>query len=172
MTNNTSIDSLLTAMSQDTNHKAAQSVLYQTLIQQPDKFQSPDSLYFSCFYDAHQAVKAAFKHVKKTDDWQYIQIFMNWHFFKSHIQILCTKFEGSFACADKSSSILYRYLSSRINQPMDWKNDVYYMPRFGTREQWFAFVESLLYLHAGNPTKYITALNDLMQAGELCGVSA
>jgi hypothetical protein len=155
------------AMSQEANRKAAQSELYQFLTQQPEKFDTPDSLFFSCFYDSYEAVKAALKHVKKTDDWQYIQIFMNWQFFKSHIQILCTKFEGSFACADKSSSILYRYIGTRLSQPINWPSDVYYMPRFGTQEQWFAFVESLLYLHVGNPTKYITALNDLMRAGDL-----
>ena len=73
--------------------------------------------------------------------------------------------EGSPCSADKSRWILRSYKNFLIGgtiPDMGDKKECYWKPEFGTGEKWMEFCESLVWLHSGNPERYLLALESLI----------
>lgn len=159
--------------------KAAQEhPVYKYLIQHPELFKSPSIFNCMVLNKYEDAVEEAVKTVNN-GSYEYVQIFTDFQFYENHIEKLCTQFEGSACCADKSSVIVQRYLNFlATGEKGKWeageevfieklgKNiGCYWLPKFGTQDQWFALMSGLLSFRYGNPEEYLKAFKALISAG-------
>lgn len=150
---------------------------YKFLVEKPELFSSPEEFKFKVLYGLNNSIKEAIKTVKSGNS-EYAEIFLNYQFYENHIERLCTQFEGSFASADKSSAIVSKYLKYLITGDKgQWeagqevyierlgKNiGCYWLPVFGTQEQWYALLHGLYLFKNGYPQKYLEAYKALIEA--------
>lgn len=156
-----------------------QSPLYQLLMENPQLFESPSDFQYSLKRQLDKPIKQALKDTKETDSSEYAEIFMNHQFYENHIEKLCSKFEGDFACADKSSVILSGYLFYlRTGEKPTWNPDeeiernnrkikCYWLPRFGTQDQWYALLNGLYVFRYGSSEKYFYAYQSLLEEAKI-----
>lgn len=164
------MDSLLNSSRKD----AEVSLIYQHLISNPKYLSDPKTFFYAFIYKQDKAIEAALTHVKqltKDNESEYHEIFLNFRFYKAHIERLCTHFEGSFACADKSGVIVGRYLAFIVSGDMGkWEVEdekCYWLPRFGTQQEWFDLMHGLFYFRFGVSEKYLTSYKALIDAGNI-----
>lgn len=174
---NKGLGAIFSAMLNATQVEAMEHPLYKALIEIPELFKNPRDLRYGLTYDLNSAVKEAIKTVNLGGDDEYADVFMNVQFYENHIEKLCTQFEGGFACADKSSVIVGRYVEFlRTGEPGKWEvgetiqangKDIkcYWLPNFGTQAQWYEFLRGLYHFKYGNPQKYLLAYKALNDAG-------
>lgn len=165
------------AMLGQATEKAQAHPLYKALIETPELFKDPRNLRYGLTYDLDNAIKEAIKTINLGGDDEYADVFMDHQFYENHIEKLCTQFEGSFACADKSGVIVGRYINYlRTGELGKWEvgetvkangHDIkcYWLPNFGTQAQWHEFIKGLYHFKYGNPQKYLLAYKALNDAG-------
>ena len=87
-------------------------------------------------------------------------------FVSSNVEKLVDLSRG--CCADKTSFIINAYIQYLIGKDVEVFNTrksdkhQYWEPDFGSKEQWFEFMEALFYLEHGIPEVYLLACNKLL----------
>lgn len=167
------ISSLLLGMLSGQQEKAKKSKLYQYLIENPKLLSKPDHFYYSFIHESKLAIEAALTAVKGVpaeNSREYADIFQDVDYYEGQIENLCSKFEGSACCADKSGVLVGRYLNYLITGDKGtWETDdpkCYWLPRFGTQEQWMSLIHGMWVMRYGNPRDYLLAYHALLEAGE------
>lgn len=167
------LSNLLTGILDHTDREARKSLLYAALVKDGKIFKDPDTFFFFLTYDQKLATKAALKTVKELTNEnsdEYCHVFLNYNFYESHIERLCTDFEGSFGCADKSRTIVGRYLAYlRTGEKGKWESGekgCYWLPTFGTQDEWFEYMKGLHYLYYGQAARYLNAYQRLIELGK------
>jgi hypothetical protein len=97
---------------------------------------------------------------------------INSEFFSRHFQELFQKYEGSFACADKTNTVLnsiYRFLKTA--EPINFNYDqeyTYHLPKtiLKTHDDIIALYKGLKSLLSGRPEKYINYFDALREANK------
>lgn len=169
----TGLNKLLVGLLSGVDEKAKQSELYAALVNLGDKiFKDPDTFFFIMTYDQENQTKAALKTVKclnNESDEEYCHVFLTYSFYESHIERLCTAFDGSFACADKSRTIVGRYLNYlRTGEKGKWEageKGCYWLPLFGSQDDWFEYMKGLHYFYYGQPDRYLKSYQKLFKLG-------
>lgn len=172
------ISNLLAGLLNQETETARQSDLYKFLMENPQVFKTPSTLETHLRTKINKPVSQALKDTKETQSYEYADIFINHQFYKSHIERLCTQIEGSFACADKSRAIIKSYLEYlRTGKAPNWNPDeeiehgdkkirCYWLPHFGTQDQWYSFLNSLYNFKSGNSTSYFLAYQELIKSAK------
>ncbi|MDH2636862.1 hypothetical protein QDS01_18285 [Acinetobacter nosocomialis] len=159
--------------------EAQENPVYKYLVQHPEIFKTPSDFNFHVLHKIEDAIEEAVKTVK-SGNYEYINIFTDFQFYENHIEKLCTHFEGGACCADKSSVIVQRYLNFlATGDKGKWevgkevfiekiKENVrcYWLPNFGTQDQWFDLMHGLFCFRYGNPENYLKAYQALLVAGK------
>lgn len=160
------LDSMFAGILGAANAEAQETEMFNFLIQNPDWFNEPENFYIRTRYKSDNAMEAALSHFKDNVDWQYKAVFLQYEFYEDHVSKLCDNYEPGGACVDKARSIIKSYLKHiHDGEKVAWKEDAWYLPKFGTQEQWFEFVESLIHLYYGKPEKYLIALKQITTLG-------
>lgn len=173
------LNSIFGALFEHQSLEAQAHPLFKLLNGKPDLFESPTSFKFNFLYKMNNAIEEAVKRVKGVKE-EYTDIFLDFQFYEDHIEKLCTFFEGSSCCADKSKVIVERYLNYlRTGDKGKWeageevyierlKENIscYWLPKFGTQDDWFNLLNALWYFKYGNPEKYLRAYKTLIEAGQ------
>lgn len=169
------LTNLLTGLLSGIDEKAKKHALYTALVEQGEKiFKDPDTFYFTLTYEQRNSTKAALKAVKgltNDNSEEYCHVFLNYNFYESHIERLCTSFEGGFACADKSRTIVGRYLVYlRTGEKGKWESGekgCYWLPVFGSQDDWFEYMKGLHYLYYGQTERYLVSYQKLIDLGKV-----
>lgn len=94
-------------------------------------------------------------------------IYMNYDFLKSNIEQLCMLKENNGCNTDKSRFIINMYFEySLTNEIPQFKpeEEHYFIPKFGTFEEWIALCDGLYALYYGKNDKYIEAYHILLKS--------
>lgn len=167
-----SLSNLMSSLLGSSRKEAESLVLYNELVNNPKYLKDPKAFFYAFQYKQNKAIEAALTNVKQLPaetKSEYHEIFMDFHFYKAHIERLCTHYEGSFACADKSGVIVGRYLNYlRTGEMGSWEVEdekCYWLPRFGTQQEWFDLMHGLFYFRFGVIEKYLNAYKKIIDAG-------
>lgn len=167
----TDLSNLFGAMLNASENETKEGELYQKLIENPGLFSKPDNLFFTLLYPQGKAIGAALTQIKALSNevrYKYVDVFTNYQFYENHIEKLCTHYEGSACCADKSRTIVGRYLNFiRTGDKGNWEVDndkCYWLPRFGTQDQWYALMDGLYEFCFGKIENFVVAYNNLIVA--------
>jgi len=93
-------------------------------------------------------------------------IYSNYRFLKSNIEELCVKREGSSCSADKSRWIIGNYLKYSLTEEIpdiNTEEEHYWIPKFGSGEEWMLFCDGLYGLFYGHTEKYLNSYNTLLR---------
>ena len=136
-------------------------------------FSDPDI--FNCMFDfqleqmlelvtaqLHDPVEKSIKDKHKPEF-----IFLNYSFLKSNIEKLIDKKMNDTSCiADKSRYILKIYLNYSLTGKIleDCFEEHFWIPKFGTNQQWIDFCDGLYYLYYGNNDKYLASYGELINS--------
>lgn len=168
----TGLTNVLTGILGAVDKEAKNSILYAELLKNPEIFKNPDAFFFSVTYDQRNATKAALKTIKELNNdnsEEYCHIFLNFKFYTAHIERLITDYSGSFGCADISGTILGRYLVYlRTGDKGKWEIEeehCYWLPKFGSQDDWYELMTGLHYLYYGQTVRYLTIYQKLIQQG-------
>lgn len=168
------VSDIFSAMIANANLKTMEHGIYKHLMDNPKIM--TDARHFdhsSGFGDVKDAVELAIQHSVKLDTkvaFLYQTTFMNFSAFKSHVRRFVTMFDGSGCCADKGGTVIGQYLKFlHTGEKADWNPENYWIPSFGTQDQWFEYADGLCHLQHGNPEKYFLAYQHLMIAGQKDG---
>lgn len=166
------LDRLVMGIVAQTRTKARESELYDFLLQNPDVLSNPDNFYFSFVYKQRNVVEEALlalKNMPPNKATEYSDIFQDAHFYKSQLKGLCRKYEGMACSADKAGAVLHRYFKFLESGEMGaWEvNDpkCFWLPRFGTQQQWFNLIHGLWIMRCGDPGVYFKTYIELCDAG-------
>lgn len=91
----------------------------------------------------------------------------DYDFLEHNIRELCVLREGSGCCADKSRYILKMYLGySLAGETPEFNPDIehYWMPKFGTNQEWINLCDGLYHLYYGRVDQYVKSYHALIQA--------
>ncbi|MDF2880180.1 MAG: hypothetical protein K0R54_737 [Clostridiaceae bacterium] len=94
-------------------------------------------------------------------------IYLNYNFLEQNIRNLCVLREGNSCCADKSRAILKMYLKySLTGEINEYKPEIecYWLPKFGTNEEWVNYCDGLYLLYYGKTEKYLASYNILIKS--------
>lgn len=170
----TGLTNLLTGLLSGIDKEAKKNELYASLVANEQIFKDPDTFFFTLTYDQRNVTKAALKTVKglvNNESEEYCHVFLNYSFYESHIERLCTDFEGGGCCADKSRTIVGRYLAYlRTGEKGKWEVDdpkCYWLPSFGSQDDWFEYMKGLHYFYYGQPARYLMAYQRLIELGKV-----
>ncbi|WP_454667879.1 hypothetical protein [Acinetobacter calcoaceticus] len=173
------LNSIFGALFEHQSREAQDHPLFKLLTENPELFKSPSSFKFTVLYKLNNAIEEAVKKLKGVNE-EYTDIFIDFQFYEDHIEKLCTRFEGSGCCADKSKVIVERYLNYlRTGDKGKWeageevyiekiKENIscYWLPKFGTQDDWFNLLNALWFFKYGNPERYLRAYKTLIEAGQ------
>jgi hypothetical protein len=98
-----------------------------------------------------------------------LDIVLHWSFYENHLEKLIDKFEGYGCVADKSRSLLRKYLKGKlegIEPDFSEGRKEYWEPKFGSIEQWMSYIEALMFLRYGKVENYLSAYLSLHEAGK------
>ena len=139
-----------------------------------EKFSSIELFMFEKRRPLQQHVKYYFTEkyaIKRTDLDKIVFVICNLDFVDHNIEKLVDLNRG--ACVDKSHFIIRTYIDElKLNTPAAeflLRNDdghKYWHPDFGTKKQWFDFINSLYRLYYGYTEEYIKALKVLTEEKE------
>lgn len=167
------LKNIFEALMSNSLEEAKQHLIYSLLLETPDLLKDPRILSVKLLNPQKRAIQAALTQIKELPQetaHEYSDIFINNSFYKSHLEALFTSFEGNFACADKSNVVLGRYLRKLISgDPGTWEIDdetCYWLPRFGTQDDWYNLIEALYEFRMGKNEKYFFAYKKLLELGE------
>lgn len=93
-------------------------------------------------------------------------IYLHYDFLEHNIRELCILREGSCCCADKSRSILEIYLEYSLTNKIpefDANKENYWIPKFGTYQEWINLCDGLYELYYGKTETYLRAYQTLIQ---------
>lgn len=110
----------------------------------------------------HEAPKAGIKDTGKPNF-----IYLHYDFLEHNIRELCVLREGSGCCADKSRYIIKMYLSYSLTGEIpsfDPSIEHYWMPKFGTNQEWINLCDGLYHLYYGRVEEYIKSYHTLIQS--------
>lgn len=168
----TSLANVLTGMLGAVDSEAKASILYAELIKNEKIFKNPDTFFFSVTYDQRNATKAALKKIKELNSdksEEYCNIFLNFKFYEAHIGRLCSDFSGSSCSADKSGVVVGRYLNFlHTGEKGKWEVEdkgCYWLPTFGSQDDWFEYMSGLHYLYYGQTGRYLEIYQKLITLG-------
>lgn len=96
-------------------------------------------------------------------------VFLHYNFMESHInELIQTKTHTSCCISDKSRFILKHYLSYTISgKTEDFMHQTehhYWVPTFGTTDQWIAYCDGIYRLYYGKTSEYLTPYKELLDA--------
>lgn len=155
------------------NEQAKDSKLFKFLVSKPSVLESPSEFFFSTIYENHLAVSEAIKAVKKLPkdtESEYVSIFLDHAFYDGHVENLCAQIEGWVCSGDKSSTIIKRYMRYlQTGEKGNWDPQdpkCFWLPKFGTQDQWYEFVHSLYLFKYGHPEKYFKAYAVLLESSK------
>lgn len=109
--------------------------------------------------------EAPLKEIKDTNKPNFI--YLHYDFLESSIRELCVLRGGHTCCADKSRYILEMYLDYSLtgNIPeFDPSIEHYWIPKFGTYQEWIDLCDGLYKLYYGKTEQYFKSYNTLIQA--------
>jgi hypothetical protein len=164
------IGNLISGILAHADQGGRESDFYKTIVAMPEVLKDPSTFNALFLYPLNNAIKMAIKDVKAPPEekaHEFVNIHIEYNYYKAHIEKLCSTYSGSFGCADKSRSIIKRYLAFlATGEYGEWNTSdegCYWLPKFGTQQQWFNFMEGLSHLRYGNPEKYLHAYQALIQ---------
>lgn len=94
-------------------------------------------------------------------------IYLHYDFLEHNIRELCVLREGSSCCADKSRAVIKMYLNYSLTAKVpEFNPDIerYWIPKFGTYQEWIDLCEGLYSLYYGNTQQYFKSYNALIQS--------
>jgi hypothetical protein len=167
------LNNIFSSLMNESKKEAASTDLYKILTENPKYFSDPKTFYYSVSYKLKKSMETALgvvKNIPEVHEAEYQDIFFNFHFYKANIERLISAFEGSSCCADKSNVIVGRYLKHLVTCDTGmWEVDdekCYWLPRFGTQQDWYDFMHGLHYLRFGIAEKYFLSYKKLLEAGK------
>lgn len=159
------LTAIFSGISEGINREAEQHPLFLELMKQEGDFEKAETFHLFHVYPLFKAIGRAVE-VKKNltrENAEVVKcIFVQHSFFHWHLRNLFVELEGSACCADKSRTVLQRYVKYKITGEMfEWDNTNpknFGLPKTGTQEDWYEFIECLCDLFYGNPKKYLVKL--------------
>lgn len=154
------------------DQEARDSDFYQQISQHPQVLNDPSHFNVMCLYPLKSALQNAIKDIKNPQAdtaHEFSDLYLDYSFYKSHIEKLCTMYSGSFGCADKSRTILAKYMKYLQTGEMgEWdatSETCYWLPKFGSQEDWYSYLNGLHHFRYGNIEKFLLAYQVLMEKG-------
>lgn len=152
--------------------EARESDFYKQISENPKILNNPSHFNVMCLYPLKSALENAIKDIKQPQADtanEFSDLYLNYSFYKAHIEKICVTYSGSFGCADKSRSILKGYLKYLQTGEMgEWdatSETCYWLPKFGTQEDWYIYLNGLYHFRYGNTVKYLLAYQTLIEKG-------
>lgn len=158
--------SIFDAMLKNIDDNAKSDPLFEFIASKKEWLGDPEEMDCMIASPFENIISTVVKTALKTDDDEICAIYTDWDFFDCHVTKLCTKLYGGMCSADKGRYIVKSFIQYRLTGSLplfDPKPENYHHPETGTPEQWMRFVKGLFFLKYGNPEKYLSALNDLME---------
>lgn len=166
------VTSMVVGIAEQNRAESKESDLYKYFIENPNILSQPKAYQHFFVRNQRNVIESALIEIKKIPldkASEYSSIFHNYQSYKNHVEHLCSKFEGSACSADKSNVLVGRYLKYLIDgNKGTWELDdpqCYWLPRFGTQDQWMKLIHSIWVMGHGNPESYFIAYRDLHDAG-------
>jgi len=153
-----SLRAIIDAVVGERKEEAIKSLLYEHFVSNKSHFKNIGDIELMTRSNYDSILEHVIRAIHGYSDHRVIDVIINWRFFEQHLTRFFEQFEGSFACADKASCILKKYVTyietSEITElnPQDKKN--YHHPQKGDATEWMNFVDSLVHLRHGNPRTY------------------
>lgn len=165
------IANIFSSMVAQANLETMEHEIYKHLMANPELMKHPRHFsHASGFGQIKDAIELAIQHSVKLDPqsaFLHKTVFVNFRNFEAHVRSLVTVFDGSGCCSDKSGQVVGQYLKFlRTGEKAEWNPDNYWIPNFGTQDQWFDYMGSLCHLEHGSPERYFLAYKALMIAGQ------
>lgn len=126
----------------------------------------PDQFFYGFMYDVNNSLEQLVAEATQTDVNDKLSfIYIHYNYLDFHIQRFHSSRCGSSGCADRSRHIIRTYLNyitSGIVPEDDFSNDHYWIPKFGTYQEWLDYCDGLFDFYYGRPEKYLKASRCLM----------
>ncbi|MDF2880231.1 MAG: hypothetical protein K0R54_788 [Clostridiaceae bacterium] len=93
-------------------------------------------------------------------------IYLKYSYLSNNIEKLISLREGGCCCSDKTRHILEEYKEYLVTGNIPEVNNErhFWIPNFGTYNNWFELLDSLIALYYGSPTNYIYAYKNLLES--------
>lgn len=123
--------------------------------------------FHTCFmYDVNNSLEQLIRELRTADgNDKLVFIYIHYGYLEDHIQRFHSSRCGSSGCADRSRHIIRAYLDYVITGSVpddDFTNDHYWIPKFGTYQEWMDYCDGLFDFYYGRPEKYLMAYKCLM----------
>lgn len=144
--------------------------IYTLITNSPDSILKVNSFFSDYVYPEQRAIKEAVKAVTQSKD-AYIISSILLHFWthKLHLEKIVT-LTGMGCCADKAKAILNQYVHFlKTGVKPEWNPDApncFWLPKFGTQDQWFNFVYGIYMFTAGHADEFYATRNVLITEAE------
>lgn len=160
------------AENEEINRDAVISIL-KSLSDSPYDFTNPDIFNTMFMFPLEQLLELVAKNLHEEkdpvvkDEYKPQFIFIHYSFLKYNIEKLIEKKRKTSSCvADVSRTILSMYLKYSLTGVIPETNleEHYWLPKFGTNEEWIVFCDSLCQLYYGNNEDYLKAYMVLLNS--------
>lgn len=158
------IGNIFDSLMADSKREAESDPFYEFINERKDWLDDPDTANTMIFFPFKNIIRAFVNKKYKSDNHMIQLIYSEWGFFENHVRELTTKFQGSTCCADRSRTILRKYIDYSLTGELPvWDSEKYSHPKVGSPAHWMEFIEGLSHLYYGRPDKYLFALKQLME---------
>lgn len=144
--------------------------LYKKIIDKSEikTFNNPEEFYFSVLYSWDKFISGfILTEISNNDDVKFI--YKNYNFINRHFTEIFEKYEGSFACADKSRTIIRNLLDYFINNKnieFNYDNEyTYHLPKnfLKTHDDIIEYYNSLKGLYYGRFENYFKSIGKILE---------
>lgn len=167
------LDALMDAVTKENEEKYGAIVtnMLKAINDSPYDFEKPDIFNTMIAFPLEEIMDNVVKNLHKQqneeveDKFKPQFIFLHYQFLSSNIEKFIEKrMESSSCVVDKSRYILKMYLDYSLTGeiPETDLEEHYWIPRFGTNEDWMAFCDGLYKLFYGNNDLYLTSYEKLL----------
>lgn len=112
-----------------------------------------------------EAIKKINPNISKPVLSKYLFIYKNYSFLEQGFRFIIVKNEGHTCCADKSRWIIKRYMDYIETEEvpdMESLREKYYVPNYGSFEDWMGFCNAIHEMRYGDFKNYLTYLEKLI----------
>ncbi len=169
--------SLTQVMENENRDEAMNNPLYDFILSQAQWIKSPDTIDLFIIRKVNKVIEQCVivhenldhKILSREKRYLLINLYTHWSYFDNNIESLCDKLYGRAFCADRSRWILKRIIDwctkdlvPNMAETAENGRLHYWIPEFGSFEQWLNFVKGLDDLHYGKPDRYLQAYQELL----------
>lgn len=153
--------------------EAEQHPLFASVVKNMDDFKRAENFYLFHAYPLEKMLKRAVviaKNLTGKESGEITCVYLHHDFFNAHLRQIFVELEGNSCCADKSKTVIQRFVNYKITgELMEWDNTNpknFGLPKTGTQEDWYEFMEALIDLFYGRPKKYLVKLQYIYALAE------